>query len=112
MFKAKLEFILQMIDDIEFIINRHGYITKSLEDREGQLTILMPLMQIGETLNKIDKKFLENYDLLNDSKGAYSVRNFIAHDYEGVKLSVIENILRYNIPRLKDKILKILEDNI
>ena len=32
------------------------------------------------------------------------------YDYEGVKLSVIENILRYNIPNLKNKISKILED--
>jgi len=111
MFEAKLEFVLKMIDDINFIIKRHGYITKALEDREGQLAILMALLQIGETLNKIDASTLKKYDLLNDAKGAYSVRNFIAHDYEGVKLSVIEKILRYNLPALKNKIKKTLEDN-
>jgi flagellar FliL protein len=111
MFEPKLEFILKMIEDIEFIINRHNHITKALEDREGQLAILMALMQIGETLNKIEKDTLNKLNLLDDAKGAYSVRNFIAHDYEGVKLSVIENILRYNIPNLKNKILKILEDS-
>jgi uncharacterized protein with HEPN domain len=29
------------------------------------------------------------------------VRNFIAHDYEGVDLGLIDNILRYLIPELK-----------
>ena len=108
MFKAKVEFILKMINDIEFIINRHTFITNALNDREGQLAILMALMNIGETLNKIDENILKNYNLLEDSKGAYAVRNFIAHDYEGVKLSVIEEILRYNIPILKQKLRKIL----
>jgi flagellar FliL protein len=107
MYEAKIDFILKMIDDIEFVIDRHKYITKALNDREGQLAILMALLQIGETLNKLDKEFLEQNDLIIDAKGAYSVRNFIAHDYEGVKLSVIEDILRYNIPKLKEKLLDI-----
>ena len=34
-------------------------------------------------------------------KGSYDVRNFIAHDYEGVDLRLIDNILRYLIPELK-----------
>ena len=118
MFKAKLEFILKMSNDIKFvnsekisffsngfamvpeispkfrplrcrcflkmiffqrfkfIINKHSYITKALEDREGQLAVLMALMQIGEILNKIERDILKKYHLLDDAKGAYSVRNF------------------------------------
>ncbi|WP_457560419.1 HepT-like ribonuclease domain-containing protein [Caminibacter sp.] len=36
-----------------------------------------------------------------DIKGAYVVRNFIAHDYEGVDLAFIENILRFKLNELK-----------
>jgi len=43
----------------------------------------------------------------NDAKGAYSVRNFIAHDYEGVDLGLIEEILKDNLPKLDEKLQKI-----
>lgn len=40
---------------------------------------MMAFLQIGETLNKLQN----TYETLNidDIKGAYEVRNFIAHDY-------------------------------
>ena len=104
---AKIDFIIKMIDDLEFIISKHQHITKALNDREGQLAILMCLLQIGESMNKIDDEILKKYNLSIDAKGAYSVRNFIAHDYEGVQLSKIEEIIRLNIPQLKEKLNKI-----
>jgi uncharacterized protein with HEPN domain len=107
-YKAKLESILKMVEDVEYIVKKHGAITKALEDREGELALLMCLMQIGEKLNKLDKYFLEKNELLDDAKGAYSMRNFIAHDYDGVKLSIVEQVIRVNIPQLKEKILTII----
>jgi uncharacterized protein with HEPN domain len=96
-----------MIDDIDFVVNRHGYITEALQDREGQLAIFMCMLQIGETLNKIDKDTAEKFDFISDVKGSYSVRNFIAHDYEGVQLSRIEDIIRNRLPSLKEKLQKV-----
>ena len=95
---SKLEFIIEMIEDIEFIIQENGSVTKSLNNRIGKHAILMCLMQIGETLHKI-----KDEDIRKDLpvKGSYDVRNFIAHDYEGVDLGLIDNILRYLIPELK-----------
>lgn len=62
-------------------------------------------MQIGETLNKICSEDLKEKLQI---KGAYDVRNFIAHDYEGVDLALIENIIRNMIPKLKRTIKNIL----
>ena len=104
---AKIDFIIKMIDDLEFVISKYQHITKALNDREGQLAILMCLLQIGENINKIDKEILKKYDLMIEAKGAYAVRNFIAHDYEGVQLSKIEEIIRLNNPHLKEKLNKI-----
>jgi uncharacterized protein with HEPN domain len=62
-------------------------------------------MQIGESLNKIEDETLKNKLPI---KGAYDVRNFIAHDYEGVDVGLIENILRYLIPELKETIINLI----
>ena len=108
---AKIEFILKMISNIEIIIKRHGNITNALEDIiEARPAILMALMQIGESLKKIDDDILEKYELLSEKKGAYSVRNFIAHDYDGVDLGLIDAIIRENLPELKNKIKMLQKD--
>ena len=61
---AKTKFILKMIDNIKKIITKHGGIVKALEDElEAQPAILMALLQIGESLNKIDKEIIKKYDL-------------------------------------------------
>ena len=99
MSKSKLEFILQMIDDIEYIIAQHnGIITDALSHRISKPAVLMSLLQIGETLGKMrfDNELLNEY-----AKGAYNVRNFIAHDYEGVNMAIIENIVRTMLTPLK-----------
>ncbi|WP_428025861.1 HepT-like ribonuclease domain-containing protein [Arcobacter sp.] len=109
-FLAKIDFILEMIENVELIINRHKGIVETLEDIEGQMAILMAISQIGETLKKFDDTLIEKYDLKEDKEGAYYTRNYIVHDYEGVDLGFIENILREYLPKLKTKILKIKSD--
>jgi len=94
-----------MIEDIEYTIDENTSLTKALENRIGKHALLMCLMQIGESLNKIQDESLKTKLPI---KGAYDVRNFIAHDYEGVDTGLIENILRYLIPELKMTIQKIL----
>jgi len=111
MYKAKVEFIIEMIENIEFIVNRHGSITKALSDIEGQMAILMAIAQIGETLKKIDDNIIKRYDLIEDKEGAYYTRNYIVHDYEGVDLAFIDNIVRKYLPKLKDKMQKIKDEN-
>ena len=67
----------------------------------------------AEQFNKLYKKnsdVLENFDEL-DIKGIISVRNFIAHDYDGINLSIIEDSLRYGIPEIFKVTKKVLEEN-
>ena len=102
---SRLEFILEMIEDIEYTIEENTSLTKALENRIGKHALLMCLMQIGESLNKIENPSLKEKLPI---RGAYDVRNFIAHDYQGVDLDLLENILRHLIPELKMTIQKIL----
>ncbi len=109
---ARLEFVLSMIENIQTITRRHEGIVAALNDEsEGQLALLMCLEQIGETLKKLQTpEILEHFDRA-DIKGAYDVRLFIVHDYEGVNLALIERIIREKIPVFKETILSILEKN-
>ena len=102
----KLKFILQRILEIEEYIKEFNHISKMLQSHKEYNATLMCLLQIGETLNKLSKQYpqLDNEDI----KGAYNVRNFIAHDYDGVRKAIIENILREFLPKLKNKIITIV----
>ena len=108
---AKVEFVLEMIENIKKVIKRHNGIVNALSDFESQAAILMFLMHIGESLNKLyslDDNLVLYIDK-DDIKGAYAVRNFIAHDYEGVDLAFIESILRDKLFELKDNLVRYKE---
>lgn len=107
---AKIDFMLEMCENIEEITKRHGGIVKTLEDFEGQMAVLMGISQIGESLKKIDDAVVQQYDLIQDKEGAYYSRNYIVHDYEGVDFGFIENIMRAYLPKLKEKLLMIKKD--
>jgi len=85
-------------------------IVKSLEDEKvTRPAILMHLTSIAEQFSKIkDSDFLNQFDE-EDVKGAIDTRNFIAHDYEGINLPIIEFIIRERLPILKNEIEKILQ---
>ena len=108
----KIEFIIQRIEFIENIVKKHKYVTFALKDEiEARAAILMHLSQIGEEINKINKEILEKLNLIEDAKGAYNVRNFIVHTYEGVNLALIEKIIKEKLPVLKEKLRRYLDEN-
>ena len=105
----KLNFILEKIDDIVLFKSRFKTIEELLNDKMGFDATLMAILQIGETLNKLKN---ESFATKLPIKGAYDVRNFIAHDYEGVNKAIIENIIRDFLPELKYLIENILDSEI
>ena len=84
-------------------------IVKALEDEKiTRPAIMMHLTSIAEQFSKIkDKNILSHFDA-EDVKGAIDTRNFIAHDYEGINLPIIEFIIRDRLPILQDAINKII----
>jgi uncharacterized protein with HEPN domain len=101
----RLKLILKKINYIEAICKEDGSITNALSDeKRSRASILMHLTSIAEQFNKLSQA--AEYDILsqfdkNDLKGSYDVRNYIAHDYEGINLSVIEHIIRDKLPKMK-----------
>ena len=57
------------------------------------------LSQIGELANKIDKDFEDNLSSI-PWRVMYGLRNKIVHDYEGVNLVLIWDIVKEDLPEL------------
>ncbi len=104
-----LELILQKVVLIEEIVADYGYISTALEDSKlAKPAILMHLIAIAEQFQRLQDAM--EYDTLSifdkeDIRGAFAVRNFIAHDYEGVNTALIENVVRTYLPKIKAVIL-------
>jgi len=100
-----LSLILQKVELIEDIVSDYGYISMALEDEKlAKPAILMHLIAIAEQFQRLQDDMA--YDLLSnfekeDIRGAFAVRNFIAHDYEGINTALIENVIRTYLPKIK-----------
>jgi uncharacterized protein with HEPN domain len=108
----RLKTILSKIEDIEKIVNLSS-ITKALDDSLlSRPAILMHLVAIAEQFHKLQKNnsiFLINFEK-DDLKGSLDIRNFIAHDYEGVNLAIIEMIIKERLPEIKKVIFDIINN--
>lgn len=102
---SKVYLILEKIDYIEQIVKNSGSVTKSLEDSvTDRPAILMHLTAIAEQFNKLKKAHADNIlEVFDDDdiKGMYDVRTYIAYDYEGVNLAIVEWIIRNGLPKFK-----------
>ena len=106
--QARLEYVLKMIADIDFIISRHGSIQKTLKDTEGYHAVMMCLMQTGETLNRIGNNELRASLPVSL---AYGFRNIIAHDYLGINSNVVISTVENDLPALKKTIKRLIQNS-
>jgi len=74
----------------------------------------MHLVSIVEQFDKLlhngELEILSNFEK-QDIKGSYDLRNYIAHDYEGVDLYIVENIIETRLPIILNIVNKILKEN-
>jgi len=108
---SKIYSILEKIEYIEKNINTQNGIVNALSDEvTTHPAILMLLVGISEQFAKLkqhdDQELLSYFDN-EDLKGMQDVRNFIAHEYDGVELAIIEWLLRNALLKLKQQCLTI-----
>ena len=100
-----LKLICEKMEMIEEIVQEKGSVSIALEDKKlSRPAILMHLIAIAEQFQRLQDAM--EYDMLSrfdkeDIRGAFAVRNFIAHDYEGVNMALIENVIRVYLPKIK-----------
>lgn len=109
----RVSLIKKKIGFIEAIVREKGSASLALEDEQNaRASLLMHLTSISEQFDKL----LHNGELdvlgyfeKEDIKGSYELRNFIAHDYEGVDLYIVEDVILQRLPIIKNSVLNILE---
>ena len=67
------------------------------------------LSQMGELANRIDDDFARRRSDI-PFRALYGLRNRIVHDYEGVNLALIWEIIQDDLPALRDALLTIPQD--
>ena len=107
---VRLIFINDKIKKI-FEICENGIVAALNDETLKRPAILMHLVACNEQLQKIqdsgDIKALSIFTPEN-IRGLRGVRNATAHDYEGVNLSIIEDVIRDYLPNIKTNIDKFL----
>jgi len=99
----------------EIIADFSGDLNKALLDEKVfKPAILMHLVAIAEQINKLKEdnafEILDKFSR-SDLKGLNDMRNFIAHDYEGLDMSVVESALKHGLPSLRESIDAILNSS-
>lgn len=109
----RVSLIQKKILFIEAIIQESGSTSKALEDEQSsRAALLMHLTSISEQFDKLlhnGELEVLSYFEKEDIKGSYELRNFIAHDYEGVDLYIVEDVITQRLPIIKNSVLKVLE---
>lgn len=109
----RLEKIVKKITFIKNIVDEYGSVSLALEDEcKGRAAILMHLTSIAEQFDKLlhagELEILSHFEK-QDIKGSYDLRNYIARDYEGVDLYIVESVVSGRLPLILRQAREILK---
>jgi len=104
--------IQKKIKYIQNIVAEKGSIVVALEDEQNaRAAILMHLTSIAEQFDKLlhngELELLQLFDK-EDIKGSHALRNFIAHDYDGVDMHIVEAVIAERLPIILEATERIL----
>ncbi len=111
----RMKIIKKKIEFINNIVNEKKSVIEALEDEQNaRAAILMHLTSISEQFDKLlhsgELDVLSHFDK-QDIKGSYELRNFIAHDYEGIDLHIVEKVILDRLPIIKQSVEEVLANS-
>lgn len=111
MIKDPLIFISHILDSIKAIEEFSKNISKDelKKNRLKQSAIFREFEIIGEAVKNLPSSFKEKHKNIEWKKIA-GMRDKLIHDYFGVDVDLVWDTIVYDLPVLKDKILKIKKD--
>jgi len=109
--KNDLLFIEHILDSIDAIETFSENLSKEklVSDRLKQSAIVREMEIIGEAVKNISE-ILKNKHPEIEWKEIAGTRDKVIHHYFGVDLNIVWNIIKNDLPGLKNKILKIKEE--
>ena len=100
--------IRQSIDRIEQYIKNLSFDAFS-DDQKSVDAVVRNLEIIGEVANRLPDEFKEKYSEIKWHK-VVGLRHRIVHEYFGIDLEIIWQILQKDLPELRQKITRIMGD--
>ena len=103
--------IQKIINYIDSIL-KYTYNVAYADFKENNMMIeacVFNMSQIGELVNKLDKDYTSKHKEIPWFK-IRGLRNRIVHDYEGVNLKLIWEIIDTDIKVLKEQLLKLVKE--
>ncbi len=109
--KEDLVFIKHMLESICAIEDFSKRLTKEelISSRLKRSAIVREIEIIGEAVKNVSEKTKEKYSKI-EWKEIVGTRDKMIHHYFGVDIEIILDIIKKNIPILKNQILKIKKD--
>lgn len=104
-----------LLDDICLAIDRIEQYIENLsfdafsKDQKSVDAVVRNLEIIGEAANRLPDEFKEKYSEIEWYK-VVGLRHRIVHEYFGIDLEIIWQILHKDLPELKQKIVEIMEE--
>lgn len=97
--------IVEYIDKVEKYCEGKTYEQFSSDSQLAEACVFN-LSQMGELVNRLDDIFVEEHATIpwHQIRG---LRNRIVHDYEGVNLRLVWEIIESDLPELRDELLNI-----
>jgi len=108
--KLFVEDILESIGLIESYISNMNF-DDFQKDRKTIDAVVRNLEIIGEASRGIPEEIKNNHPEI-DWKGIIGLRNRIAHEYFGISVSIVWEIIKSDLPALKEKIKHLLKEEI
>ena len=101
--KLVVEKMIEIIEKLQSYIGDNDYASFSNNDMLIDACVFN-LSQLGEVANRIDVEYEEAHQEI-PWRQIYGLRNRIIHDYEGINLKLIWEIIKDDLPELLEKLI-------
>ncbi len=99
--------IIDSIDSISLYLENSSE-SDFIKDQEKQDAVVRRLEIIGEAVGNLPESVRSKFDDIEWRK-IIAMRNILAHEYFGVDLKLIWNVVKNRLPELREAIIKFLE---
>jgi uncharacterized protein with HEPN domain len=108
---SNLDFLLHIKDELDFLTEQKAGMTEAefFQNSMAQRAFIRSLEIIGEAAKRIEGPFRAKYAAVEWSDMA-KMRDKLIHHYFGVDYQIVWQVVVEEIPILKEKIEKIIED--
>lgn len=88
----------------------HGYdYEQFVKDEKTTEACVFNLSQLGELCRTLDDDFMKTHSDI-PWRAMYGLRNRIVHDYEGINLMLVWDVISEDLPELREQLLNLKEN--